>query len=255
MKKSSSYRETFRRHWKLLSIPIVVATLIGGWLVVSAPKSYRSTTSLWVNSPSYSSANAAPGATAPAADEQNVLSELLSTQEFLLTIGRQSGLGQSDHRILAALGGKVISVTPGPQVLQISLSGPNPAVTQNTLRTLVSELQQDAVQFNGGQSRDTFRVIDPATPGGLTASKKKDIEGILGGLVAGLVISLLGTIALTRSKTDPWEDEMPTPNAEPIEPAERVTLGNRTVQQAHATSRPSRVADERRSVSDVRKPG
>jgi hypothetical protein len=55
----------------------------------------------------------------------------------------------------------------------------------------------------------SVQVLDPAsTPLGPTSGKKKDLEGILGGLLAGCLISFLGMIALTRRKSDPWEDEL-----------------------------------------------
>ena len=65
MKKSSSYRETFRRHLDPLSVPIIVATLIAGWLAVGAPQSYKSTTNLWVSNAAYSANPAEVGSDMP----------------------------------------------------------------------------------------------------------------------------------------------------------------------------------------------
>lgn len=63
--------------------------------------------------------------------------------------------------------------------------------------------------LKGGTSSNQVQVIDaPSAPVGPTSGKKKQAEGILAGLLAGLVISFLGTMALTRRERDPWEDEV-----------------------------------------------
>ena len=307
MKKSTTYRQTFRRHRLLLSVPIVIAVLIAGVLTVMSPKSYESTASLWVDNPATTDSslgNLNPAMTPPSTQEQNVATELLATQDFDLKVGHSSALGPylASHKgggipILSSGGGSlnsqiiaalqppaVTTAVPGPQVLQISFSGPTPAVAQNTLQTIITELQKDsatysqqhsqgAIQYYAGQvdtatqallalrnQADAYRsqhpaapatdpnltafqaaetsagsqiaqaqaglsaakaalkggssgsevgVIDNATfPTGPTSGKKKQLEGILGGLVAGLLISFLGTIALTRRESDPWEDEL-----------------------------------------------
>jgi len=307
VKKSTTYRQTFRRHRLLLSVPIVIAVLIAGALSVMSPKSYLSTASLWVDNPATTDSslgNLNPAMTPPSTQEQNVATELLATQGFDLKVGHASALGSylAAHRgggipILSSGGGSldsqiiaalqppaVITSVPGPQVLQISFTGPTPAVAQSTLQTIITELQKDsatfsqqhsqgAIQYYSGQvntatqallalrnQADAYRsqhptapasdpnlaafqaaessagsqiaqaqaglsaakaalqggsigsevgVIDNATlPTGPTSGKKKQVEGILGGLVAGLLISFLGTIALTRRESDPWEDEL-----------------------------------------------
>lgn len=308
MKKSSAYRETFRRRRVLLSLPIVIATLIGAWMVFGAPKSYESTVSLWVDNPASSTSSlqdSNPSLTPPSQQEQTVLSELLSTDTFDQQVASRSQLGSylASHpsggsgptallgggggslndRIAAALSAKnVVTAVPGPQILQITFSGPTPAVAQSTLKAIVAVLQKEtarylaqhnqaALSFDQSQvatarqavttarnaesaylaqhpganqgdpamaalisnvasaasqlaqansaltaaksantgSDGTATVIDaPNLPTSPTAGKKKEIEGVLGGLIAGLLISLLGTIALTRGKSDPWEEEL-----------------------------------------------
>jgi uncharacterized protein involved in exopolysaccharide biosynthesis len=307
VKKSSAYRETFRRHRVLLSLPIVIATLIGAYMVISAPKAYMSTVSLWVDNPASSSSSIQdnnPSLTPPSQQEQSVLSELLSTDTFDQHVASQSQLGSylasnssggglpliggggggsTADRIAAALSAKnVVTAVPGPQILQISFTGPTPAVAQSTLKAIVSVLQKEtarylaqhnqaALGFNESQvatakeavttarsaesaylaqhpganqgdpamaalisnvasatsqlaqantaltasksassgAAGSATVIDtPDLPSSATAGKKKEVEGVLGGLVAGIFISLLGTIALTRGKSDPWEEEL-----------------------------------------------
>ena len=79
-----------------------------------------------------------------------------------------------------------------------------------------SRLAQDTVSLNTAEgaalqspSGFSVRVIDPPTPPYASGGgKKNQVEGLLGGLLAGALISLLGTIALTRGKPDPWDDEL-----------------------------------------------
>jgi hypothetical protein len=307
VKKSTTYRQTFRRHRILLSLPILIAVVIAAGLSVTSPKSYESTASLWVDNPATTDSslgNLNPSETPPSTQEQNVVTELLATQGFALKVGHNSALGPYlashsgggipiissgggtlDGRIIAALEPPAVTtLVPGPQVLQISFAGPTPAVAQSTLETIVKELQKDSAAFlsqhsqgsiqyytgqvdtatqallatrnqaeayrnshpgaqpgdpnlaafqtaeqsagseltqaqaglsaakaaqKGGSAGSTVRVIDDASfPTGPTAGKKKQVEGILAGLVAGLLISFLGTILLTKRESDPWEDEL-----------------------------------------------
>lgn len=308
MKKSTTYRQTFRRHRLLLSLPIVVAVLVAGALTVMSPKSYLSTASLWVDNPAATDSslgNLNPAMTPPSTQEQNVLTELLSTQGFALPVAHQSSLasylashngggissilggggGSLNDRIMAALTAPAVTTTvPGPQVLQISFTGPTPAVAQSTLDAIVTLLQKDSTSFSqehsqgaiqyymgqvetatqallaarnqadayraqhstaqpgdpnlaafqtaetsagselaqaqvglsaakaalkGGSTASQVHVIDNADlPTAPTSGKKKQLEGIVAGLAAGLLISFLGMMALTRRESDPWEDEL-----------------------------------------------
>jgi uncharacterized protein involved in exopolysaccharide biosynthesis len=307
VKKSSTYRQTFRRHRLLLSVPIVLAVLIAGGLTVMSPKSYMSTASLWVDNPATTDSslgNLNPAMTPPSTQEQNVVTELLATEGFDLKVAHNSSLASylSSHsgggipllgggggtlkdRIVAALAPPAVSTTvPGPQVLQISFTGPTPQVARSTLRALVTQLQKDSSSFSqthsqaaiqyylgqvdtatqalqatrnqadayraqhpnaqpgdpnlaafqaaetsagsdlaqaqaglsaskaavkGGSTASQVQVIDSADlPTAPTSGKKKQVEGILAGLAAGLLISFLGTLGLTKRESDPWEDEL-----------------------------------------------
>ena len=89
----SSYRDAFRQHRLLLSLPVVLAFLIAAWFVVGAPNSYESSASLWVNNsaPAASSlGDANPGLTPPSTVEEGVITELLATKSFALAVGRRS---------------------------------------------------------------------------------------------------------------------------------------------------------------------
>jgi uncharacterized protein involved in exopolysaccharide biosynthesis len=175
MKKSTSYRQTFREHRRLLSLPIVLAALVAAWAVLGSAKTYESTTSLWVDNPAPADSSLGtlnPALTPPAQQEQNVVTELLATRSFVLAVGHNSGLGRYvaahkssgfgpgallsglsgggslDEQIIAALSASQVTTTvAGPQVLQISFVGPTPTVTASTLQALVSQLQSDSAAF------------------------------------------------------------------------------------------------------------
>jgi hypothetical protein len=164
------YIQTFSRHRVLLCTPIAVAVLISAWFVLGAPKSYQSTASLWLDNPPPSQtsvANTNPAILPPANQEQSVLTELLATRQFRLAVGHAGplaaylahhgtagwgpsallaqlrGTGSLDDRVDSALGHGVSSTVAGPQVLQISVQGPTPAVAAGTLSALLNEFNQD----------------------------------------------------------------------------------------------------------------
>jgi hypothetical protein len=90
---------------------------------------------------------------------------------------------------------------------------PNLAALASAVAAANSELAQANATLTADKGASnaigSAQIIDaPSLPGGPTSGKKKELEGILGGLIAGMMISLLGTIALTRGKSDRWEDEL-----------------------------------------------
>ncbi len=360
MKKSSSYRETFRQHRLLLSLPIILATLIAGWFVLGAAKSYQSSASIWVDTPGSISSTLSdlnPALTPPSTQEQDVLTELLSTRDFVDAVAYHSllahylaahpssgfsptallkqltgGSGTLKALIAGSFGPKQLTTSvPGPQVLEITYSGPTPAVAQSTLNAIVQELQASSVRFTrvhdqnaiayyqsqvrgdittlnsarsqlstyraqhpsatsssdpnlaalsaaataasnqlsqdnanlnsavstlkGGSPGATLSVIDGANvPTGPTSGKKKVIEGLLGGVLAGALISLLGTIALTR-KPDVWEDEIAAGQdlaSDGPAPGGVTTGGGHTVEPVTAGDVPSLTVARRLAAAALR---
>jgi uncharacterized protein involved in exopolysaccharide biosynthesis len=174
------YKTTFRRHRLLFLIPVVVALFVAAWSVLGAPKSYMATASLWVDNSapdtsSLSGQNTSP--TTPSQNEQTVLQELLSSNQFVLSVAQKSSLesylashprsgfspsallsslsgpGSMTTRVQSALGPNVVTQIPGPQVLQISFSGPSPAVAQSTLSALMTQLQASTRQYSDDYSQ------------------------------------------------------------------------------------------------------
>jgi uncharacterized protein involved in exopolysaccharide biosynthesis len=173
--KSALYRQTFRRHRLLLTLPVVFALVLAAWTSFGHPKSYEATASLWVDKPASAQSslgNLNPAELPPAQQEQQVLMELLTTRSFMTAVAEGSGLKQflatqaSDgfgptallsrltgpkslqDQVTAALGPQhVATVTPGPQVLQISYTGGSPAVARSTLQAIVTGLERDSADL------------------------------------------------------------------------------------------------------------
>jgi uncharacterized protein involved in exopolysaccharide biosynthesis len=160
------YLETFNRHRVLFALPVVIAGILALWTSLGAPKLYRSQTSLWSDTAGAATAEAL-GATPPAAQDQSILSELLTTRYFVHNVARlsplQSYLEQHqsegwgpgamlgklrspptlDERVAAALSAKrVTAVVRGPHVLEISFDATSPVLAVKTLRVLVEQFRQ-----------------------------------------------------------------------------------------------------------------
>ena len=176
MKKSAAYRLTFRRHRRLLTLPVVLAVILATWTSFGHPKSYESTASLWVDNPASAQSslgNLNPAEVPPAQQEQQVLMELLTTRNFMTNVANRSGLAKylgtqpsegfgptallskltgpkSVHdQVVSALGPKhVATVVPGPQVLQISYTAGTAAIARSTLQAIVTGLQQDSASLS-----------------------------------------------------------------------------------------------------------
>ena len=151
---STSYRETFRRHRKLFCVPMILGVVAAAGVLFTSSKSYTSTASLWVDTapPLASSVGGAitpPLSSPPAAAEQGILSELLTTDAFASSVVKSSSLGESlrsaasIHEAAAALLGneQVVAIVAGQQILKIKYSGPSPAITQSVLGGIVTQLR------------------------------------------------------------------------------------------------------------------
>lgn len=154
--KPTSYRGTFRRYWWLLCLPLVLGVAGAAFFVVQYHKTYRSDASLWVDTapPNTSSvgAGAASLPTTPAAGEQTLLSELLTTNAFAVSVAQNSLLGsslgsQAEIELKAAselTSTQVGSLVSGPQVLALSYTGSSAALATSTLRAIVKQLIADS---------------------------------------------------------------------------------------------------------------
>jgi uncharacterized protein involved in exopolysaccharide biosynthesis len=180
----ASYRATFLRHRRLLLAPIALSVVLAVWTVAGSPKAYESSASLWIDNPpplpsSLTETN--PTIRPPAEQQQLLLDELLKTRDFKLRVGREAPLARHlaenpsagwgpmallsrlrggpalEARIIEALSPKrFMSIIAGPQVLQLSYSGPTPAVAAGTLKALIAEFDRRQAQLGLQRGESTL---------------------------------------------------------------------------------------------------
>lgn len=168
---NSSYVQTFKRHRLLFSLPVVILSVLALWVVVSTPKEYKAGASLFIDNPvtqqsSFFDPNETD--TPPAAQAQQLLTELLATKSFQMKVGRKGpltqylethetegwgpagllrkvrGSGSAEDRTAKALDAKhVLTTLPGKQILGIEYHGPTPEVTVGTVNALVKALNEE----------------------------------------------------------------------------------------------------------------
>jgi hypothetical protein len=219
-------RDVFRRHWKLLVLPIPVALAITIWVVVSTPTMYKSQAAIWsdITSPeAAASAQAANGATplTAAADQQSLLDELLATTSFRTTVATASplatwlqanppskltpsgltgllhGTPALTERIRSALVSGTSTTLNGPQVMTINFSAQTASLAHDTLQAMIAKFAAQSADLVA-QGQGTFQILDPAsTPAGPTTGASKRLATILYGLIAGVIVSLLAVVVLT----------------------------------------------------------
>ena len=160
-----SYAEAFSRHRILFGLPVVLAAVASLLFVLGAPKVYQAEATLWVDNPppgGSSLNNPNPAVLTPSTQAQQVLSELLTSRSFRLAVGKRGGLKEYlashssgfsltdllrgkaplSNRVAAALDAKHVAMSvAGPQLIAISLKGPNPAVAANTLWALIDQFK------------------------------------------------------------------------------------------------------------------
>jgi len=213
-------RAVFRRHWKLLVLPIPLALLITIWVVVSTPTTYQSQAAIWsdITSPQVAaSAQAANGATplTPAAQQQSLLNELLATNAFRTTVATTSplaawlqanppstltpsgltgllhGTPALTERIRSTLLSGTSTTVNGPQVMTISFVAQSASLAHDTLQAMLNTFASQRTQLVA-QSQGSFRILDtPSTPAGPTAGASTGLRTVLIGLLAGIATTLV----------------------------------------------------------------
>lgn len=168
---STSYRQTYRRHRKLLCVPVILGVLASAFFVFSSSKSYESTASLWVDTaaPLASSVGAGLGAqlpVPPASAEQGILTELLTTQSFATSVAKSSLLGKAlgspasiqKNAATYLQDGQVVPAVTGEQVLRISYTASSPTMAQSVLNAIVTQLRSysNGLTARHGQAAEAY---------------------------------------------------------------------------------------------------
>jgi hypothetical protein len=150
--KPTPYRATFRRHRLLLSLPLVLGILGAAVIVATHKTDYTSTANLWVDTAPPNASSVGPGAgalpTTPAAAEQSLLGELITTNQFAVAVADGSLLrhelgDQAEINLKAAsyvTPAQVGSLVGGPQVLALSYTSSSPGIARSVLQAIINEL-------------------------------------------------------------------------------------------------------------------
>lgn len=147
------YQNTFASHRVVLLLPILIAILVSTWYARSEPKTYQTTMNLWFDTaaPNASSLQQLPAGQTPAVGGQTQLQEFISTEQFLVNVGRRGPLaadieksGVTDRAAvnaeIATTLEKAFTVTAtGPQVVQVTMSGHDPSYMVGTMNALATE--------------------------------------------------------------------------------------------------------------------
>src|SRR5689334_6666921 len=125
---------------------MILGAVVAAFFALHHTKTYSSTASLWVDTtpPVPSSVGVSPTSAItapPAAAEQGILTELLTTDAFAASVAKSSllgkylGSGASNRTNAAALvaPANIMSTVAGAQVLIIKYSGASPGVTESVL--------------------------------------------------------------------------------------------------------------------------
>ena len=132
---------------------MVVGVLVAAVFVFKHTTTYTSSASIWVDTPAQTAstvgADANTASTTPAASEQGLLSELLTTRAFASEVASDSVLGRYLRGNTAAAAaqlehGQVVVTVVGPQVVQVSYKGPTPEVTRGALSAILTNLEQSS---------------------------------------------------------------------------------------------------------------
>jgi hypothetical protein len=166
------YRETFDRNRLLFLVPVALGALLGLTFGLGSPKLYRSDATLVFRSLDTASSQFG---TPPATQNQAMLNELLATHGFPEAIARKSPMQQYlrthdstswtptallkrfvkgkptlDDRIAEAFSAKrVTSIPSGSDLLEVSLTAPDPFLARATLRVLINEFLTERKRLQG----------------------------------------------------------------------------------------------------------
>ncbi|MGH9056722.1 MAG: hypothetical protein ACRDYY_12825 [Acidimicrobiales bacterium] len=164
------YLATFRRHKIAVVLPLVIAIVVTTLYAASRPAQYETSTTVWFDTPLPAASSLDnPQSTTPAQEGQQVLEELLGTQQFLVKVGKRgplaayltshpgkqktglttdlesrvdkstTGSPSLDDRITSTLHKAFSSDPIGPQVLVVSMTSTNPSIIVGTLNALTAE--------------------------------------------------------------------------------------------------------------------
>jgi uncharacterized protein involved in exopolysaccharide biosynthesis len=169
------FLETLFRHKILAVLPVIIGLAVAGGYEVVQPRSFTSTTNLWINTTIPGQSSSATQYVDPSTTQQLVVQELLKSRSFDVSVGHSGGLaayltghpnaeatglaaipglhslfsssqGSLDDQLAVDIPLDVTVAPTGPQVVAITVQGPSPGVAAGTARALVSEYASEVVK-------------------------------------------------------------------------------------------------------------
>src|SRR5437588_13108711 len=113
------YLETFFRHRLLLTLPIAIAIVGTLGFVAQQPRVYSASVKIWVDRSAYGLTATDNAYLTPAQEQAEVITELLRTRAFCLSVGAQGKLTEELRSQAAGATGPVAKLQ--------ALVSPNPA--------------------------------------------------------------------------------------------------------------------------------
>jgi uncharacterized protein involved in exopolysaccharide biosynthesis len=144
-----TYLETFLRHKLILILPVLVCLVVGTALAFRAPREYVAGASLWADTrvPEISTVGTTGGQSPPSAGQATLLMQLLGTRTFTEAVAQVSPLADDYNRadpisaasILAGIRGSATVLTPGPQLMTLSVMSHDPDEAIGIARAIVEQ--------------------------------------------------------------------------------------------------------------------
>jgi len=149
------YVEMFFRH-RWLAVPLVLVPLVALAVGVVQPRHFVSTTNIWSDAPIPNGSTIEqtnPTGTSPSAAQQALLSELLTTRQFVITVAEHTPLAhfvrtqprQQVDEALGAMSKGISSTTPGPQVLSVTVKDTSPTMAVAVAHAVGTQLVAEEV--------------------------------------------------------------------------------------------------------------
>jgi len=168
------YIETFFRHKVLLITPLVLTLLLSVWYVSKQPTTYSPSTAVWFDNqlpnPGYLDPMGSNGP-APSTTALTLLSQLLSTQDFLDKTAQRPELADyirtqpnptlAQEEMAASIGSSVAGAAVGPQILRIFNSGRDPGLATKQLEAVVGQYFDTAKTLRGAREQALVDYYKP----------------------------------------------------------------------------------------------
>lgn len=168
------YMETFFRHSRVLVALIAVPLIVAFGVAYTAPRSYQSTASIWVQTNSLTGGQNVNQLLTPAEAGVSLFQELLATRGFCLAVAQSGPL--YDYIAFHGSGGNILSK------VMSKLTGGGAASGQLLQDAVVTDLQKNATFTATGQNvvTITFNAANPVVASATITSLIKQFSSQVG---------------------------------------------------------------------------